>query len=332
MEETTRPTIFDEYLSIKPDKYTAQARKFTKAMDDGHWTHDRFSFLSDIQDYKVNASSEERVMFTNTLATVGNVECKVKLWWVNMGIKNIPRRSIIDLGLKMADTERIHAEAYERLLLVLGLEEEFDKVLELPLIKGREAYLGKHVHKYYKDSKKQFVYANILFTLFVENVSLFSQFYIILWFGRYKNMFKDTNQQVSYTKNEETIHANVGIWLTNTIHSEMPELFDEEMRDKVLYEAREALNWECKIIDWLVGDYEHEYLSAAILKELVKMRLNDSLKEIGYPKIFDIDPDLAKKVRWFNEEVKGNNRTDFFFQTPVDYSKGTVIDCDDLLD
>lgn len=331
MEETSRTTIFDEYTSVKPDKYTSKARQFTRAMDDGHWTVDRFKFLSDIQDFKINSSQEERDVFTRTLATVGNVECKVKLWWANMGMKNIPRRSMIDLGLKMADTERIHAEAYERLLLTLGLEEEFDKVLELPIIKGRESYLGKHVHKYYKDSKKQFIYANILFTLFVENVSLFSQFYIILWFGRYKNMFKDTNQQVTYTKNEETIHADVGIWLTNTFRNELPELFDEEMEEKILSEAREAFEWESKIIDWLLGDYRGQRLSPEVIKELVKSRLNDSLVKIGFKKIFEIDPTIARDFEWFDEEVTGNNQTDFFHQTPVDYSKNKQIDENDLI-
>lgn len=325
-------TIFDENNSIKPDKYTAQADMFIKAMDDGHWLSDRFSFLSDVQDFKVNMTQEERDVITKTLATIGNVECKVKLYWLYLGVKNLPRRSMIDLGIKMADTERIHAKAYERLLHILGLQEEFDKVLELPIIKGREAYLGKHVHKYYKDSKKQFVYSLILFTLFVENVSLFSQFYIILWFGgRAKNLLKDTNQQVIYTKNEETIHANVGIWLTNTIRAEHPEIFDSEMEEKVLKEAREAFEWESKIIDWLLGSYRGPKLSPEIIKEYVKRRMNDSLSKIGYAKIFDIDPVLAEEFKWCDEEIMGVNKTDFFFQTPVDYSKAATIDLDDLI-
>jgi ribonucleoside-diphosphate reductase beta chain len=83
--------------------------------------------------------------------------------------------------------------------------------------------------KFYKDSKKQYLYALILFTLFVENVSLFSQFYVINWFARFKNVLKDTDQQVKYTRNEENIHALVGTRIINTIREEYPELFDEEV-------------------------------------------------------------------------------------------------------
>lgn len=331
MERGEKQSIFDEETSIKPDKYTKWADEFISAMDNGHWTVDNFKFSSDVQDFKVNLVEKERELLSRTIPTIGNVECKVKLWWINMG-RTLNRRSMIDLGIAMGNTERIHAKAYERLMTVLGLEEVFDEVMKLPLIKGREAYLGKYAHKYYKDSKKQFVYAMILFTLFVENVSLFSQFYIILWFGRFKNVLKDTTQQVMYTKNEELIHSRVGIKIINTIREEHPELFDEEMKEKVLYEVNQSFKWESDIIDWLLGDYEGKRLSRPILKEYVKSQLNESIQEIGFGKVFDIDPELARDFEWMNEEVHGNNVTDFFHQRPVDYSKGNkAVDLDDLI-
>ena len=331
MEQEAR-TIFDEETSIKPDKYTAWADEFIKAMDDGHWTVDNFKFSSDIQDFKVNCTEEEREVIVRTLACIGNVECKVKLWWINMG-RTLNRRSMIDLGIAMGNTERIHAKAYERLISVLGLDDSFDEILKLPLIKGREAYLGKYVHKYYKDSKKQFVYAMILFTLFVENVSLFSQFYIVLWFGRFKNLFKDMNQQVMYTKNEELIHSRVGIKIINTIRQEHPELFDEELREKVIHEVHQSLNWESDIIRWLLGNYTGPRLTPESLIEFTKIQLNDSMKEIGFGKVFEIDPVLARDSEWMLEEIHANNVTDFFHQRPVDYTKGgKTVDLDDLID
>ena len=64
------------------------------------------------------------------------------------------------------------------------------KILKLDFIQGRVNYLRKYTHKFYSSSKKQYLYALTLFTLFVENVSLFSQFYVINWFARYKNVLK----------------------------------------------------------------------------------------------------------------------------------------------
>jgi ribonucleoside-diphosphate reductase beta chain len=113
--------------------------------------------------------------------------------------------------------------------------------MKLDWIQGRVKYLRKYTHRFYKDSKKQYIYALILFTLFVENVSLFSQFYIINWFSRNKNVLKDTDQQVRYTRNEENIHALVGIKIINVLREECPELFDSELIEKVRQEEKKQL-------------------------------------------------------------------------------------------
>src|SRR6056300_2014747 len=173
----------------------------------------------------------------------------------------------------MANVEVIHNNAYERLLEVLGLEEVFEENLKLDFIEGRVNYLRKYTHKFYKNSKKQYVYALILFTLFVENVSLFSQFYVINWFSRYRNVLKDTDQQVKYTRNEENVHALVGMKIINTIREEHPELFDEELEDRIAQEAMCAYKAEGKIVDWMINGIQEPNLSAPIVKSLLKTEL-----------------------------------------------------------
>ena len=321
--------LFEEQICRKPNKYL-WADEFSDTMHDGFWTVREFSFSSDVQDFKVALTDEERDIIVKTLSAIGQIEIAVKKFWAKLG-DNLPHPSISDLGFVLANTEVIHNRAYEKLLEVLGLEDVFEENLKLDIIKGRVNYLQKYNHKYYKDSKKQYVYAIILFSLFIENVSLFSQFYIILWFGRYKNVLKDTTQQVNYTKNEESIHAKVGIQIIKTLKKEYKELFDKELEERVLHEAEEAFKAEAKIIDWIIGGFKDQRISGDVLKEYIKSRINDSLKEIGYKKIFKIDKELARDFEWMDEEVLGNNSTDFFHQRPVDYSKGILIDEDDLV-
>jgi ribonucleoside-diphosphate reductase beta chain len=45
------------------------------------------------------------------------------------------------------------------------------------------------------------------------------------------------------------------------------------------------------------------------------------LSQIGYHKIFDVDNDLLSKTVWFDEQILGNNMTDFFHSRPVEYAK-----------
>jgi ribonucleoside-diphosphate reductase beta chain len=311
--------IFDEQISRKPDHYS-WTQDFIEAMHNGFWTHREFTFSSDVQDFKVNLTEQQKQIIIRALSTIGQLEISVKKFWAKLG-DNLPHPSLNDLGYTMAHVEVIHGDAYERLLEVLGIDDNFEKILELDIIKGRVNYLRKHLHKFHNDNKKQFIYSLILFTLFVENIALFSQFYTISYFGRFLNLLKDTNKQVEYTSREENLHAMIGIKIINTIKQEYPDLFDKELEEKIIYESQEAVKYECEIIDWIVNGYKEANLDSQILKEFIKNRLNESLQEIGYNPIFDIDNELLKKTSWFDEQILGNNMTDFFHSRPVEYSK-----------
>tara|TARA_Y100001938_G_scaffold52502_1_gene73340 strand:+ start:4247 stop:5218 length:972 start_codon:yes stop_codon:yes gene_type:complete len=321
--------IFEEQVSRKPDHYP-WAQDFIEAMHNGFWTDKEFSFSSDLQDFNVSLNDQEREIIVRTLSAIGQIEIAVKKFWSKLG-DNLPHPSLCDLGFVMANIEVIHNNAYERLLEVLGLDDIFQDNLKLDFIEGRVKYLRKYTHKFYKDSKKQYVYALILFTLFVENVSLFSQFYVINWFARNKSVLKDTDQQVKYTRNEENLHALAGIKIVNTIREEHPELFDADLIDKISHEAEQAFLCESKIIDWMINGIQEKGLSAPILKEFIKNRINDSLEKIGFERRFEVDPDLLKDTMWFEEELLGNNATDFFYSRPVEYAKNSqTFDAEDL--
>jgi|TARA_Y100000593_G_scaffold92486_1_gene184259 ribonucleoside-diphosphate reductase beta chain len=321
--------IFEEQVSRKPDHYP-WAEDFIEAMHNGFWTDKEFSFSSDLQDFKVSLNEQEREIIIRTLSAIGQIEVAVKKFWSKLG-DNLPHPSLTDLGYVMANIEVIHNNAYERLLEVLGLQDVFEKNLELDFIEGRVKYLRKYTHRFYKDSKKQYVYALILFTLFVENVSLFSQFYIINWFARNKSVLKDTDQQVKYTRNEENLHALAGIKIINTIREEHPELFDEELENRIIHEAEQAYIAESKIVDWMINGIQEKGLSAPVVKEFIKNRINDSLEKIGFSKCFEIDNSLLEDTMWFEEELLGNNATDFFYSRPVEYAKNSqTFDAEDL--
>jgi len=322
-------TIFEEQITRKPNLYP-WTEEFMEAMHSGFWTDKEFSFKSDIHQFRTELTEQEQEIIVRTLSAVGQIEVAVKSFWAKLG-ENLPHPSLSDMGYVMANIEVIHNNAYERLLTVLDMEDIFEENMKLEWIQGRVKYLKKYTHRFYKDSKKQYLYALILFTLFVENVSLFSQFYVINWFARFKNVLKDTDQQVKYTRNEENIHGMIGIKIINTIREEMPELFDDELKERILHEAEEAFKAESKIVDWMVNGYKEDGLNANILKEFIRNRINDSLDQIGFGTPLEVDKLLLEKTLWFEEELHGNNMTDFFHSRPTEYSKkNQSFDEDDL--
>lgn len=319
--------LFEEQVSRKPDLYP-KASEFISTMWHGSWTPDEFDFKGDISQFKSELTEQEQQIITRTLSAIGQIEVAVKKFWSKLG-DNLPHPSIADLGYVMADIEVRHNKAYEKLLDVLGLEKVFEENLKEEVVAGRVKYLRKYLDKVYKDDKKQYIYALILFTLFVENVSLFSQFYIILWFKRNKNLLNDTAQQVEYTRNEENIHAQVGIWLINQLREEYPELFDEELLTRIIEESNEAFKAESEIIDWMLGDYKADGLDAELLKQYMDSRIVDSLNQIG----FNVEKPNYRydEFKWMDEELLGYQQKDFFAGKDKNYGKNNkVYDIDSL--
>lgn len=321
--------LFEEQISRKPDKYP-WTKQFIDAIWAGFWTPDEFNFRSDYSQFKTSLTDKEREVIVRTLSAIGQIEVAVKTFWADLG-KNLPHPSLRDLGFAMANSEVIHNMAYEKLLEVLNLTHVFEENLNEEVIKGRVNYLRKYLSKNYADNRKQYIYSIILFTLFVENVSLFSQFYIIMHFNRNKAVLKDCAQQVQYTRNEEQLHSQVGIKIINTLREEYPGLFDEELEARIAEECANSLIAEGKVIDWILDGYSVEGLDADILKVFIIKRMKDSMAQIGFDhSALEYNSELAKKTFWFDEALLGANMTDFFQKRPVEYAKGQGISVDEL--
>jgi ribonucleoside-diphosphate reductase beta chain len=323
-------SLFDTQVARKPNHYP-ETQKFIEAIQNGHWTVREFSFKSDYAQFNQLPAAEQQVI-VRAVSAISQIEVAVKTFWGKLG-EHLPQPAMVDLGYVMANNEVIHNEAYEKLLSVLGLESVFEENLKEEVIGNRVKYLRKYLDKNYADDRKQFIYSIALFTLFVENVSLFSQFYTLMHFNRFKNVLKDTAQQIQYTRNEETLHAQVGIYLITKLREEYPELFDEELITKIVQETSEAFKAESKVIDWFMSGYEAEGLSAPILKAYIKQRINESMETIGFPKLEQTQEELEllHHTKWMEEETLGANMTDFFHKRPVEYSKNNrSFDIEDI--
>lgn len=312
-----RPSIFEEQTARKPDYYP-WAKKFIEAIQDGFWTHRLFTFSSDVQDFKVKLTEQERGVVTRALSMIAQVELPVKKFWANLG-NNLPHPSLIDMGFVFAANEVVHSDAYDKLLDRLGLTHVYEDLSNLDIIADRITYLRRYAVKFSEDKRKQFVYSIVLFTLFIENLSLFSQFYTVNWFGKFKNVLKDTVSQVSYSFREEDLHQLGGVKIINAIKEEFPDIFDEELENRIREECILGLQYETRVIDWILGDFEHEFLNKNVLNEFIKNRLNKALNGIGYGEPFSVDTELLRKTHWFDELLIGGSFNDFFHAKPTDY-------------
>lgn len=313
-------SIFDNRVNYKPFEYGQITDPLINAMWAGHWTHNEFSFESDVQDFNTRLTDEEKNIIKRTVLIISQVEVAVKSYWSNIG-KLLPKPEIAEMGSVFGGVEVIHSKAYSEILSVLGFNDDFQGLLSEGVVQNRVNYLQKYNEKNYENDKKQIAYSLALFSLFTENLSLFSQFYVILGFNRFKNIFKDISNVVQYTSKEENLHAEGGIALLTQIRKENDEIFDQDFIEKIIEEANVALNAEKSIISWILQGYENEFLSEDILITYVKKRMNESFEKLNINYQFEYDVYLAEQTSWMDEEVYASALTDFFYKKPIDYTR-----------
>ena len=224
-----------------------------------------------------------------------------------------------------------HADAYSHLLELLGLNEEFKHIDDIPALRERVDELTMHTKLSKSEDNRDYVLSVLLFSLFIEHVSLFSQFLIMMSFNKHKNLFRGLSNAIEATSKEEQIHGLFGIEIINILREEHPEWFDGEMK-RTVYEACEhSYETEKKVLDWLYEDGELEFLPKRTVKEFIKNRLNNSLESIGFEKLFEIDEEVLAETAWFDDEVISTKLTDFLSKRSVNYTKFTNTVTEDTL-
>jgi len=321
--------IFMPRVNILPYEYP-QLLEYKDAIRHSYWIDTEFNFTEDIQDFKVTISDQERDVIKKTMLAIAQIEVNVKTFWGDL-YKRMPITEIGDVGFTFAESEVRHKDAYARLLRILGLEEEFQSVIEVPAIEGRIKYLKKYLDGTRSRDDKMYTKSVLLFSLFIEHVSLFSQFLIMMSFNKEKNVLKGISNVVEATSKEEEIHGNFGAELINIIKKENPEWFDEEF-DQLIYSAcNKAYTAECNILDWIFEQGELEFLSKETIQHFIMNRFNNSLKKIAMQPLFDVDTELLASTKWFDIEITATKEGDFFYKKQVDYNKKSKsITIDDL--
>lgn len=321
--------IFKKRVHLKPYEYP-ELYEYLHAIRHSYWIHTEFNFTSDVQDFMTNVSESERNVIKNAMLAIAQIEVAVKTFWGDI-YKKLPKPEIGAVGATFAESEVRHTDAYAHLLEILGLNETFQSIDKIPALMNRVNYLEKTLINARSEDNRDYSQSILFFSLFLEHVSLFSQFLIIMSFNKFKNLFKGISNAVEATSKEEQIHGLFGIDVINIIKHEHPEWFDEQFENEVTTLCREVFAAEQTVVDWIFEKGELDFLPKAVVIEFIKQRFNNSLESIGVQKIFDTDPALLEKSEWFYDEVIATKHGDFFNKKSINYNKKSKsITGDDL--
>lgn len=314
-----RPNIFSKRVNLKPYEYP-ELVEYVDAIRHSYWVHTEFNFTSDIQDFKVHLNEAEQTAVQRAMLAISQIEIAVKTFWGDI-YKRMPKPEIGNVGATFAESEVRHADAYSNLIQVLGLNSEFESLMEVPAIRRRIKYLEKSITNSKAVDNRDYFESIVLFSMFVENVSLFSQFLVIMSFNKHKNMLKGMSNAVEATSKEENIHAEFGFDLVNLIKKENPSWWTPELVEDLIDATMEAFSAESDIIDWIFEKGDLTFLTKNQTIEFIKHRFNLSLNSIGVDNIFHVDQKLLETTEWFDDEILTTKHTDFFNKRSINYSK-----------
>ena len=314
-----QPNIFTKRVNLKPYEYPNLV-EYVDAIRHSYWVHTEFNFTSDIQDFKVHLNEKEKTSVQRAMLAISQIEIAVKTFWGDIS-KRLPKPEIGNVGATFAESEVRHADAYSNLIQVLGLNSEFENLLEVPAIRKRIKYLEKSIANSKSVDNRDYFESVVLFSMFVENVSLFSQFLVIMSFNKDKNVLKGMSNAVEATSKEENIHGEFGFDLVNLIKKENPSWWTQDLISDLIDATKEAYEAEEEIVNWIFEKGDLDFLTKEQTIEFIKHRFNVSLNAIGIDNVFSIDEKILETTEWFDDEILTTKHTDFFNKRSINYSK-----------
>lgn len=311
--------LFDKRRNYKPFEYP-EVMQFVEAINKSFWVHSEVDFTADIQDFHTNLSPSEKEVVKRGLLGIAQIEVGVKTFWGNL-YNYLPKPEMNGLGSTFAECEFRHSEAYSRLIEVLGYNDEFEKLLEIPIFKERLDIIEDNL------SSDNILERLLFFTVIIENTALFSQFADILSFTRFKGYMKNVSNIIAWTSVDEQIHANAGIYLINKIKEEAikdsdnPEEVTSNIEEIMHLFVDKFIDFESRFLDWVFEEGELSFFSKEDLLNFMKYRIDEAFVALGVSKKYNITEEQYKPMKWFEEEVFAQAQDDFFAKRPVDYTK-----------
>ena len=322
--------LFENRVAYKPFEYPIYYNEGWLKQAQAFWLHTEIAMQSDVKDWKENLTPAEKNLVGNILLGFAQTECAVSDYWTGMVTKWFPKHEIKQMAMMFGSQETIHAVAYSYLNESLGLE-DFEAFLHDEatsakfevLMSTKADYTHEHLAQL-PEARQEVARSLAIFSAFAEGVSLYSSFAVLYSF-QMRNLLKGIGQQMKWSVRDESLHSRMGCQLFNHMCEEYPEL-REQSKDAIYEAARLIVELEEKFIDKMFEMGDLENLKSSDLKEFIKQRANEKLKELGYNEIFIVNQEQASNLEWFYHLTGGHTHTDFFAIRSTDYSKASEDD------
>lgn len=300
----------------RPFEYPHYFEYFQK-QNQAHWLPSEVPMESDISDYRFRLSPNEIGLITNILRFFTQSDIEVNNNYNTRLIPAFPKPEIKMMLSAFAAMESVHVWAYSYLNDSLGLpEQEYGTFLKYESMRNKYQYF----QQFGTDTIEDLLVNLAVFGGFIEGVSLFSSFAILMNFPRLGKM-KGVGQIVTWSIRDESLHSTAVCRLFRDLINENPSLWTNAVQEKIYQACRDMVALEDAFIDACFSLGAVDGLTPEDVKTYVRFTADKKLIELRLDKMYHVQNPLE----WLDVMVNAKEHTNFFENRATEYAKGAVV-------
>lgn len=288
-------------LAYKPFKYPKYFEFYSQTLS-SVWRPETVDMESDIKDYMIRSSNDEKAIIRDILKGFTMMETLVADYWREVVCKMFPHYEIIAAATANSFFESIHQAAYAYLNDSLGLT-DYEAFLEDKPTKDKLDFYVAH---------KNDLVSLAVFSGIGEGVSLFSAFAVLLSLSR-NGRYKGLAQIISWSARDEYQHSEMGCMLFKDLVKEKG--ITEEEKIEIYKGFDVGLETEFNFIDSLFCNRILDGITKDELKDYMFIRANNRLEALGLEQKYIVSGAGEELRNWFSLETQGQSSNDFFWQS-----------------
>jgi ribonucleoside-diphosphate reductase beta chain len=282
-----------------------------------HWLPQEVPLAGDVQDWASKVTPEEQSLLTHIFRFFTQSDIEVQdNYMTRLGALSWPTEVKMMLSA-FANMETIHIDAYSLLIETIGMPEIiYSQFMDYQVLKDKhDSY-----QEFKIDTEADIAKTLAMFGGFVEGVSLFSSFAMLMNFPRHNKM-KGMGQIVSWSVRDESLHCDGITDLFKNFTAETGCL-TRPLKSEIYSMGEMVVQQEDKFIDLAFELGPVEGIEPEDMKKYVRYLTDYRLRNMGLKSIFKVG--RAHPLPWLTPLLSGPEHANFFEARATEYSKAAT--------
>lgn len=283
-----------------------------------HWIHTEIDMLEDCADFWGELDQNEQNIITQTLRFFTQSDVEVARCYIDYYLQVFKSPEVRMMLISFANMEAIHVLSYAFLNTSLKLpDSDFAEFIQYKEMADKYNYM----QQFNINDPKGIATTLAIVSGFIEGLSLFSSFTILLYFSAKRNEYKKgclrgLGQIISFSIRDETLHC-LSIIKLFKLYMKENNLKLEDIEEQVRENCKKVVELEIAYIDLIFKNGDLPGLSKEELKLHIYYLANIRLNQLGFSSMFE-----GKFLDWTKNFLYPKQLANFFESFETNYAKG----------